>query len=70
MIEKEQGAVHLADEAVPHDDAATFTDAATSATTPPVEASTREAEHERARFLAVLDEVMSDHHDVLAVLAK
>ena len=70
MVEREQGPVHRADEAVPRDDVAAFSDAVASSTAASAKASVAEAEHERARFLAVLDEVMSDHHDVLAALAK
>ena len=70
MVEREQGAAHRADEAVPRDDEATFTQGVASSTAAPVKGSGEKAEHERARFLAVLDEVMSDHHDVLAALAK
>lgn len=67
MVEEEQGTAHRADEAVPRDDAATFTDAVAS-TMAPVKASAEEAEHER--IMAVAREVMRDHREVLAALAK
>lgn len=68
MVERERGSVHRADEAVPRDDAAAFTDDVVSTTAVSVTASTEEAEHER--IMAIAREVMRDHREVLAALAK
>ena len=67
MVEKEQGTANRADEAVPRDNAA-FTDAPMPAITASGQASAEEAEHER--IMAIAREVMRDHREVLAALAK
>ena len=64
MVEKEQGAAHRADDVVLRREAGPFADAVGA----PAKVSSEEIEHER--IMAIAREVMRDHREVLAVLAK
>ncbi len=64
MVEKERGMAHRADEAVLRDESEPFADAVGA----PAKVSSEEAEHDR--IMAIAREVMRDHREVLAALAK